>query len=147
VGHYLQQLAPGFIAWKKANRYRSAEPLFGDLGYMATRSPTRGVVDRFNSLCRRLSGKTPWEQCQVLAGDLLVFLRGENVHRAARCGIVDGIVRGPVPTCVEPDTDPGQAAADRSACSPSFSPMPPVKTIKSTPSSAAIIAATCLRTE
>jgi hypothetical protein len=30
--------------------------------------------------------------------------------------------------------------------SPSFSPMPPVKTIKSTPSSAAIIAATCLRT-
>jgi glycogen debranching enzyme len=35
---------------------------------------------------------------------------------AARCGIVDGIVCGPIPTCVEPDTDPGQAAADRSAC-------------------------------
>jgi hypothetical protein len=53
-----------------------------------------------------------------MAGDLLVFLRGENVHRAARCGIVDGIVCGPVPACVEPDTDPGQAAAYRSACFP-----------------------------
>ena len=39
---------------------------------------------------------------------------------------------------------PPQIAA---RASPSFSPMPPVKTIKSTPSSAAIIAATCLRTE
>jgi len=42
-----------------------------------------------------------------MAGDLLVFPRGENEHRAARCGIVDGIVCEPVPTCVEPDTDPG----------------------------------------
>ena len=31
-----QQAAPEFIAWKKANRYRSAEQLFGDLGYVAT---------------------------------------------------------------------------------------------------------------
>ena len=53
-----------------------------------------------------------------MAGYLLVFLRGENEHRAARCRIVDGIVRGPVPSFIEADTDPGQAAADRSACSP-----------------------------
>ena len=77
-----------------------------------------GVADGFNSRYRHLSEKIPWEQCPGMAGDLLVFLRGENAHRAARCGIVDGIVRGPVPSCVEGDTDPGQAAADRSACSP-----------------------------
>jgi hypothetical protein len=54
-----------------------------------------------------LSGKTLWEQCPGMAGDLLVFLRGENEHRAPRCGIVDGIVRGPVPSFIEADTDPG----------------------------------------
>jgi hypothetical protein len=53
-----------------------------------------------------------------MAGNLLVFLRGENEHRAARCGIVDGIVRGPVPSFIEADTDPGQATADHSACFP-----------------------------
>ena len=50
-----------------------------------------------------------------MAGDLLVFLRGENAHRAARRAIADGIVRGPVPRFVEADADPGQAAADRGA--------------------------------
>ena len=53
-----------------------------------------------------------------MGGDLLVFPRGENEYRAARCGIVDGIVCEPVPTCVEPDTDPGQAATNRSECFP-----------------------------
>jgi hypothetical protein len=53
-----------------------------------------------------------------MAGDLLVFLRGENEHRAARSGIVDGIVRGPVPSFVEADAYPGQAAADRGTCFP-----------------------------
>jgi hypothetical protein len=50
----------------------------------SARSTTRGVVDHFNSRCRQLSGKTPWEQCPSMAGDLLVFPRGENVHRATR---------------------------------------------------------------
>src|ERR1700730_3267934 len=41
-----------------------------------------------------------------------------TVHRQRGCGIVDGIVCELVPTCVEPDTDPGQTAANRSACFP-----------------------------
>jgi hypothetical protein len=56
-----------------------------------------------------------------MAGDLLVFPRGENEHRAAGCGIVDGIVCGPVPSFVEADADPGQAAANRSTCFPIIS--------------------------
>jgi hypothetical protein len=47
-----------------------------------------------------------------MAGNLLVFLRGENVHRTARSGIVDWIVRGPVPSFVKADAEPGQAATD-----------------------------------
>jgi hypothetical protein len=53
-----------------------------------------------------------------MAGYLLVLPRGENEHRAARRGIVDGIACGSISACVEPDTDPGQAAAYRSACFP-----------------------------
>ncbi len=48
-----------------------------------------------------------------MAGDLFVFLRGEDLHRAARSGVVDGIVRGPVPSFVEADAEPGQAVTDR----------------------------------
>jgi hypothetical protein len=31
-----------------------------------------------------------------MKGDLLVFLRGEDLHQDARCGIVDGTSRGKV---------------------------------------------------
>jgi hypothetical protein len=36
----------------------------------------------------------------------------ENEHQAARRGIVDRIVRGPVQSFVEADPDPGQSATD-----------------------------------
>jgi hypothetical protein len=61
---------------------------------------------------------TPVTGRRLLLAPLLVFLRGENVHQAARCGIVDWIVCGPVPSFVEADADSGQAAADRGACFP-----------------------------
>ena len=48
-----------------------------------------------------------------MAGDLLVLLRYEDPHRATRSGIVDRIARGPVPSLVESDAKPGQAATDR----------------------------------
>ena len=39
--------------------------------------------------------------------------RGERAPQQRDAGIVDGIVRGPVPSLVEADAEPGQAAADR----------------------------------
>jgi hypothetical protein len=50
-----------------------------------------------------------------MAGDLLVFLRGEDKHHAARRGIADGIARCPVPSFVEAHANPGQPVADRGA--------------------------------
>jgi hypothetical protein len=50
-----------------------------------------------------------------MAGDLLVFPRGENKHRAARRGIADRILYRPIPSFVETHADPGQSVADRGA--------------------------------
>ena len=82
-----------------------------------------------------------------MAGDLFVFLRGEDLHRAERSGTAYGIVWEPVPSFVEAEAEPGQAATDLRPRFRSFSPMPPVNTSRSSPPSAAIIAAICLRTE
>jgi len=77
-----------------------------------------------------------------VTGDLLVFLGGENLHGASRVPRADRIGRRPVSGILE--IEPRQIAAPTAA---SFSPMPPVKTIRSIPSSTATMAAICLRTE
>src|ERR1019366_2968425 len=50
-----------------------------------------------------------------MAGDLLVFLRGEDLYLDTLCGIVGGIVSGSAPAFIEVDAAPRQTIADRSA--------------------------------
>jgi hypothetical protein len=47
-----------------------------------------------------------------MKGDLLIFLRGEDLHQDARCGIVDGTARFTVLRGVEADTGPREPPAD-----------------------------------
>ena len=58
-------------------------------------APEMAIVGSRNRHWRMpsISGKTSRDQCPGVAGDLLVFLRGENENPATRRGIVDGVVR------------------------------------------------------
>jgi hypothetical protein len=77
-------------------------------------------------------------------GDLLVLLRPPHEDQAAGHRIADGnllAARLGLSASLTPiQGRPSQIAARTSG---SFSPMPPMKTIRSTPSSAAIMAAIC----
>jgi hypothetical protein len=42
-----------------------------------------------------------------MVSDLLVFLRGQDLHRATRLGTIDGVVRGLVSIFVEAQAEPG----------------------------------------
>src|SRR6202043_1667304 len=52
------------------------------------------------------------DQLACMAGDLLVFLRGNDSHRAVRCVVADRVARPSIPRLVEADADPRQAVAD-----------------------------------
>ncbi|MFH0351830.1 MAG: hypothetical protein ACHBMF_07895, partial [Chromatiales bacterium] len=79
------------------------------------------VASSFNGLCWRLSGKTLWEQCPGMAGDLLVFLQGEN-RVLGGCGGQRG--GSPSPGRESTGADPGALVGGtvRSGKAPTSSP-------------------------
>src|ERR1700719_1867363 len=68
-------------------------------------SPTDGL----SAFCRVDTALAICNQRSSMARDLLVLLRSENKHRAARCRITDGIGDGAVSHTIKDNTHPVQA--------------------------------------
>ena len=62
----------------------------------------------------RLSGGAPpAEQCPSMAGNLLIFLRGQDFYRTTGSRIADRIFPRAIPRWINADAEPGQAITDR----------------------------------
>jgi hypothetical protein len=89
---------------------RAENGLAPTLATTASRGRSPGALEtsgtaRSSTACRHPSerplGNPVGEKCPGMAGDLLVFLRGQNERRAARLGIADRILYRPISSFVE----------------------------------------------